>query len=155
LCRNPRLFEYPKAADTQLEIDDISISLFSVTRDDTLADEDDEFFADPGEELLTAESYELKFGAAMAPWDAVTRAFWEGIGWDISDGQGGELNCAHLFARQIIAVEGGLIEGARFTPDGTGRWYMNEPAEPIAGDAEIAARLQPEIDAFLARRRGP
>ena len=167
LCRNPRLWDYPQRSYTQQEIDEISISLFSITAADTIFEigdyfDDDQFdddqFEDDDEvdedtsDPQTADSYEANFGAASAPWDDSTRTFWEAIGWDLSDGRGKELICAHLFARQIIAVEGKLVEGARFSADGSGREYFGDADGEDGGDDVIAHRLQREVDAFLAKR---
>lgn len=119
LCRNPRLFDYPILYDTMVEIDAVSIRYFGMTFQETFADEDDEFTAEGGEELLTHETYEASFRPALLPWPDMGVVF-EVLGWDMSDGAGKELPCGHLFARQIIAVEGNLIDEATFYPDGSG-----------------------------------
>lgn len=152
LCRLGYLFDYPHVSTTMEEINRISVCLFSVTAADTLVDDDDTFTSDEGEEPLTPESYENMFSAALAPWDDRTKSFWEAISWDISDGKGNELNCTHLFARQIIAVTGNLIDGIRFTPDGTGRWYMDDVDDPEEVVQGLTERLQREVAAFLIKR---
>ena len=139
LCRNPRNFEYLAAGFTMEEVADISIRLFSITAWDTELDVDDEL------EGMTPAEYEANFQVTRLPWPE-SQPFWEALGWDISDGNGGELICAHLFARQIIATMGELVEGAKFTPDGSG-------VHGAVSDEDLETRLRDEADDFLKGRR--
>ena len=138
-----------------IEVNEASVRLFSITQGDTLVGEDD-VFENHGidEEPLTAETYEANFRAAMLPWPD-SQPFFEAIGWDISNGRGGELECAHFFARQIVALEGDLVEGVRFTPDGSGSWYCAEDDKILDSLTEerMAANLEREIAAFYRRQR--
>ena len=48
-------------------------------------------------------------------------AFWSKLGVDVTDGHGAPLQCLPRFERQLYAALKGLLPGARFTPEGTGR----------------------------------
>jgi hypothetical protein len=151
-CHQPDRWQYPTVIDTMAALDEVSIGLFSITRDDTRSEEGMEFTADEGEEPFTAEEYEERFNATRAPWPEA-RQFYEAIGWDLSDGHDGELICAHWFARQIIAATLGLVEGARLTPDGSGKWSTHDDDDETAtDDDDMAKRLENEVAAFLAKR---
>lgn len=143
LTRNPRNFEYPQTATTMQEIEAVAVSLFGVCHWGlTWIDEPDD---DPSER----DEWEGTFSVTLLPWPE-SRPFWEALGWDISDGRGGELISAHWFMRPIIAVEGGLDEDARYTPDGSG--VTTTDCDDDRGGA-LEDRLQAEASAFLSRRR--
>jgi hypothetical protein len=133
---------------TRRRIDEVSTSLFSLPHGATSYDcfewEDDD------EDRPTREQWDSLMSNAMRPYSQ-TEAFWtQAMGWDITDGQGGELKCAHWFAAQIIICETGLVEGVVFTPDGSGQ----EPAceGPALSEEEVAERLEDEVRAYLTRR---
>jgi hypothetical protein len=141
LCRSPRNFEYPTGSYTAAEIDEISVKLFGIRAWETFTTDDDP----------DKDEYEAQFNAARDLWPN-SRLYWEAIGWDISDGLGGELISAHLFARQIIATRLDLVDGAKFTPDGTGASNTDEWGDPIEPEQGLATRLQQEAAAFLRNR---
>lgn len=145
LCRNPRNFDYPQVSYSAEEIDKVSIGLFGIAEWATRWDDDDE---DAGGADVEAVEFEEQFAQTRMPWPDV-EPFWRAIGWDISDGQGGELISAHCFLRQIIAVAGDLVEGAKLTLDGSGTCDDEEPDEAPCG---IEERLKLEADAFVSRR---
>jgi hypothetical protein len=147
LCRNPRNFEYPQAAYTSAEIAEISIRLFGITEWDTLWDIPEE---GPLPDVSDEEAeYELQYEPTRLPFEQA-RIFWEAIGWDISDGARKELVSAHCFARQIIAVTRELVEGAAFTPDGSGRYAREDPG----AEEELEDRLLREAEQFMKGRGG-
>src|SRR3546814_10998413 len=74
--------------------------------------------------------------------------FWRAIGWDISDGAGHELICAHCFDRQIIAATGDLVEGACVNLDARGALTRAPVDEGALEDS-----LKREADAFIAKHR--
>ncbi len=85
----------------------------------------------------------------MKPFEEVEQ-FWTVLGWDITDGKGAELNCAFLFGRQIIAVEGRLVEGARFCSDGSGELADQDEND---GNDRLSAALEAEVKAWIAGRK--
>lgn len=132
---------------TRRRIDEVSISLFSLPHGETSYDcfewEDDE---DPP----TQEQWDTLMSNALRPYSE-TEQFWtQAMGWDITDGQGNELKCAHWFAAQIIICETGLVDGIAFTPDGNGKEPVYEGRE--LSEEELAERLEDEVRAFLTRR---
>src|SRR3546814_1757924 len=88
--------------------------------DDDDVDLDDDSYEDEIiDTAAEAEAWEEKFHATRLPWPQ-NEPFWRAIGWDISDGAGHELICAHCFDRQIIAATGDLVEGACVNLDARG-----------------------------------
>ena len=144
LTRNPRLFEYPASSTTMNEIRGIVVSLFGVC-DFHLAWEDE-----PDDDPEEKAAWENHFKVTELPWSQ-SAPFWEAIGWDISDGSGGELISAHWFMRAIIAAEGCLDPDARFTPDGSGTWPLWDDDDG-EHDQRLAETLEAEVNAFLRRR---
>ena len=108
MCRARVPFDPPHESETFRRIDEKSISLFGITLDDTIYDEDD-------------WDYEQRFSATWALWEQA-QTYWEAIGWDLTDGKGQPLRCHWCFERQIIACMFNLVKGTVFTPDGSGRW---------------------------------
>lgn len=157
LCRNPRNFDYPQSSYTAAELAEISIRLFGIPEWETwwhaptpeynFETGQYETINEDENERIEREEYEVQFHATRLAW-AEAEVFWEVIGWDLSDGDGGELLSAHCFARQIIAVTGELIEGAKFTIDGTGRW---EP-DDIDESESLEERLRREAEQFMIGR---
>jgi hypothetical protein len=133
---------------TRRRIDEVSISLFSLPHGGTSYDcfewdEDDE-------DRPTREQWDSLMANAMRPYSE-TEEFWtRAMGWDVTDGQGRELKCAHWFATQIIICETGLVQGVVFTPNGTGKEPVCEG--PELTEEELAERLEEEVRAFLTRR---
>lgn len=153
MCRAGTPFDPPNIAETTQRIDDVSIGLFGVTLEDTICHDYDEFPADDGEEPFTPEEYEKRFSATWAPWDQA-KPFWEAIGWDLTDGKGKPLKCHWCFERQIIACSFELVEGARFTPDGSGRW-QGAIAEEL-DERRLQAwteELRRQVQSFLEKKR--
>jgi hypothetical protein len=146
LCRNPQNFDYPQSSYTGTELAELSIRLFSIAQWDTIWESAE---MENERERLEREEYEAQFNATRLPWTEA-ETFWKAIGWDISDGHGGELICAHYFTRQIIVVTGDLVDGAKFTPDGTGRW---EPDDMTASES-LGERLRREAERFMIGRSG-
>lgn len=146
------------------EIDALSIRLFRITEWDTYFfeyesddgeeagvecwsndnEEEDETVSD--EELERWEQFDASLLNCSRHYDE-TKPFWELLGWDISDGKGEEMVCAHRFLRQILAVHSGIVEGAQFCPLADGKRILD------AQDVEsLEARLGAEAQAFYARR---
>jgi hypothetical protein len=130
------------------EIDRVSISLFSLS--DVDADYDDWDWEDDENPPSKAE-WDSLLSNAMKPYSE-TRPLWQALGWDITDGKDRELDCAHYFAKQIMLVESGWIEGAQFTPDGSGTELVYDDSDPT--EEELTERLEREAKAFLLRRNG-
>lgn len=157
LCRNPRNFDYPQSSYTAEELAEISIRLFGIPEWETWwpiptpeynpVTNNVEFTVEEERERIEREEYENQFGATKLPWQQA-KAFWNALGWDLSDGADAELICAHCFARQIIAVTGELVDGAKFTPDGSGRW---QPDDLDATDS-LEERLKREAEQFIIER---
>lgn len=72
------------------------------------------------------------------------------LGWDITDGAGNELQCAHFFARQILIAESGWIKGVKFMPDGSGRMPEEEMQE--LSEEELAANLNADTQEWTKDR---
>jgi len=106
-------------------VDKVSIALFSIGIPETYWELDGD--EDPEEEAEQAE-YEAQFQNVMKPY-RVTAPFWSALGWDITDGKGDELGSAIWFGRQIIALEGELVEGVKFHPYATGTLRDEEVEE--------------------------
>lgn len=176
LCRNQRNFDYPVSSDTQAKIDGASVRLFGITQLDTnweaerdrlyysddfddVEDVDDDDDADDVSDEEETETETVDYAAAETAWDLqfhvtslsfpASEPFWRAVGWDISDGAGKELLCAHLFDRQIIAAVGSLVSGARLSLDGSGRTELDDEHT----EANLADRLDREAQEFMARRR--
>jgi hypothetical protein len=132
---------------TRNRIDAVSVSLFGLPYGVTSYDWFD--WEEDGEEQPTEEQWEALLSNANRPYSE-TEQFWTALGWDITDGRGRELNCAHWFARQIIVCESGLVDGAVFTPDGTGKAPVYAGPEPT--EDELTERLEDEVRSFLMRR---
>jgi hypothetical protein len=128
------------------QIDRVSVSLFGLPYGVT--DYDCFEWSAEGEQP-TRQQWEALLSNANRPLSE-TEPFWTALGWDVTDGEGRELDCAHWFARQIIICETGLIEGVEFTLDGTGSEAVEEQGEP--SEEELAERLEAEVNAFLMRR---
>lgn len=124
-------------------IDKVSVSLFCIGPIETWWDQDEDA-------AFSEEEWELQFANVLRPYSEA-RPFWEAIGWDLSDGEGDELACAHWFGRQIIALEGGLVGSARFTPDGTGSLAEDEDADDPERWGE---GLLSEVEEWLKGRSG-
>ncbi len=150
LYAKPDCWDYPNSIETMAIVNEASAGLFAITHDDTLADEETVFLSDEGDEPFTLEEYEERFNATRAAWPEA-RTFFEAIGWDLSDGRGSQLICAPLFERQIIAVAFDLVDGAAFTPDGSGSWSGYDSDEPEDEEA-MAERLEREVAAFLTSK---
>lgn len=149
----PSSFDYYNVRQTMETIDRVSISLFSLSCHDTDYDcfewvDDDE--ADEGPP--TPEQWETMLSNALKPY-AETRPFWEALGWDITDGKGNDLRCAHYFAKQIIIAESGWVPDVRFTPDGSGAELPIEG--PELTEEELAERLEQEVRDFFLNRKYP
>lgn len=147
LCKSPSYFDDFNIRDTMWKIDQVSIALFSLSYYDTAYDE---FEWAEDEEAPTREQWETLMSNTMKPY-SVARPFWEAAGWDITDGNGQELQCAHYYTKQIIIAEFANVEGIELTPDGTGREQDDEQELP---EDELAERLDREAKAFLLRRNG-
>ena len=146
LCHVPKHFDYYNIGDTMERIDVVSVSLFSVSYDAT---DYDGFEWSDVEDAPSEAQWDGWLSNAMKPY-SVTRPFWEALGWDITDGKGRELNCAHYFTKQIIIAESGWVEGVQLTPDGSGK----EPAYegPELTEEELAQKLEREAQEFLLRQ---
>ena len=147
LCLNPRNFEYPTLSYTSEKINAVSVGLFGITEYDTYEDEldeDDEPEEDAGE-------YEQQYAVASLPWPQ-GETFWTFIGWDISDGKGQELICSHFFARQIIAVARELVDGAKFTPDGSGIAAYDFDGSLVEPEERWEQALQRQAERFLQEK---
>lgn len=146
LCRVPSYFDERNIWETLERIDAVSVGLFSLSYWCTGYDC---FEWDPDEDRPTREQWDQLLSNAMKPYSD-THGFWEAAGWDITDGKGRELECAHYFAKQIIVAEFGNVEGVELTPDGSG----SEPTYegPELTEDELAERLESEVQAFLLRR---
>lgn len=177
LCLNPRNFEYPQRSYTQSEVDEVSTKLFCITAWETGYDfvrytrfaqlgnafdneEEGEDLEEEDEDLDEDESdlddpdrviHEQQFHVTSMVWPT-SEPFWHAIGWDISDGRGGELICAHLFARQIIALEAKIHPAASFFPLANGAPLFDGWGEPIKQEDRLAATLEEQAKAFLERK---
>jgi hypothetical protein len=179
LCHMPHLWEHPYLRETQDKVDAVSTKLFCITalntkfygidrfshEDDLEEDEeeeeedtdgwseDDSFDIEEYRAELKAEeaSHEEKFQAVTMPWPA-SKPLWDVLGWDISDGKGNELICAHLFCRQIIAVEGSLIPGAHFCPEGDGLPAFDDEGRPIDREKAWASSLAADAERFMREK---
>lgn len=147
-CQVPSYFDDRNIRDTLYEIDRVSISFFCLSYND--ADYDDWDWEEDENPPSEAE-WETRLSNSMKPYSD-TQPFWEAIGWDITDGKGCELDCAHYFAKQIILAESGWLEGVEFTPNGSGSESVFDDEE--LDEEELAERLQEEVKAFLLRRNG-
>lgn len=110
---------------------------------------------EPDDDPTEKAEYEAQFAVCDLPF-AEAQGFWHFLGWDMSDGKGGELASAHWFMRQIIALVRGLDEDVVFTPDGSGKWPRLEDGDEDedAKMQRITARLAAEVEAFQQRRSG-
>jgi len=108
LCQVPSYFDERNIRETMERIDAVSIGLFSLSYFDT---DYDCFYWDDDEDPPSEERWDGLLSNALKPYGE-TEAFWRALGWDITDGRGRELDCAHYFARQTIIAESGWIEGA-------------------------------------------
>lgn len=144
--------QYRKSETTTLDNEAyaLSIRLFRIARWDTyieLEDVDDcDPTALPDEQVERIEQYNSLLPICEQMYDDV-RHIWESLGWDISDGNGNEMVGAHLFLRQILAVEAGVVEGAKFCPEGDGKpLYLDEYT--------MEEQLQAEAEAFMLGKSG-
>jgi hypothetical protein len=146
LCQVPSYFDERNIRETMERIDAVSIGLFSLSYFDT---DYDCFDWDDDEDPPSEERWDGLLSNALKPYGE-TEAFWRALGWDITDGRGRELDCAHYFARQTIIAESGWIEGVQLTPDGSGSEPVSEGSELT--EEELAERLEQEVRDFLLRR---
>ena len=143
MCLNGRNFEYPTASYTREKIDAVSVRLFAIAERHTWTDPDDP----------EAQDYENQFHSTRLTWPE-SEPFWTAIGWDISDGRGNELNCAYLFARQIIAVTGGLVDGAVLSLSGGAMAAYDDNGELIDADRRWCESLEEEAAQYLQSKGG-
>lgn len=147
LCQVPSYFDDRNIRETMERIDAVSIALFSLSH---FATGYDCFDWDADGETPTREQWELLLSNAVKPYPE-TRSFWEAAEWDITDGNGRELDCAHYFTKQIIVAEYGNIEGVELTADGSGRESASDG--PELTEEVLTERLEAEAAAFLWRHR--
>jgi hypothetical protein len=139
--------QYSKTEITTLddEANALSIRLFRISSCDTYIElvdvDDDDPTALADEQIKRIEQYEALLPICDKMYDEA-RHVWESLGWDISDGKGDELRGAHLFLRQILAVEAGVIEGAEFCPNGDGKPLYTD-------ESSLEGRLLAEAEAFM------
>lgn len=146
MVRSRDAFAPANVSATMERVWEISISLFSLCDYHTEWNDDWSDHDDPIE-------YEAAFLNVLRPYSEA-RPFWEALGWDISDGAGHELGCAHFFGRQIIALKRGDFENARFTLDGSGTFCWDGQQSEELDEEQLEARLKREADDFLAGRFG-
>ena len=144
ICQIRSYFDDKNFWSTMARINDVSVSLFSIpgyrTDYDDFVWDDDEGVRPP-----TRNEWDGLMEKSLQEFSD-TREFWEVIGWDITNGQNRELDCAHFFTRQIIVFESSWIEDISFTPDGSGTFEV-ETRE--LSEAELEQRLRREADDFL------
>lgn len=145
-CKSPSYFDERNKAETLEEIDRVSVGLFSLPYWLT---QYDHFIWDDVDDAPSEDEWETILWNAQRQYNDA-RQFWDALGWDLTDENGTELDCAHWFARQIILAESGWIEGVELTPDGSGSLDLQDN-EPLSED-ELAERLASEAQAFLLRR---
>ena len=149
LCRIPANFDDLSRSDTMIEIDNVSIQLFCIGQIETIWHIDDD---DGPDVRAEAAAYETQFDNVMRPY-AQSQPFWELLDWDITDGNGKELNCAVWFARQIIALEGSLVDGVCFKPDGSGDLAPSAADEDEEGELERwSEALEAQAQQFIKGR---
>jgi hypothetical protein len=146
MCGIASYFDDRNAAATYEKIDTVSVALFSLSYWCTAYDD---FAWDDDEARPSEEQWDAMLANAMKPYD-ITRPFWEALGWDITDGHGRELACAHFFAEQIIIAESGWIEGVQLSLDGSGTEPVHEG--PELSEEELTHRLACEAETFLLRQ---
>jgi hypothetical protein len=148
-CKVPSYFDDLNIRATMDEIDRVSISLFCLSYYETGYDLYDwEGDVDPP----SRDQWETWLWNSMRPYSE-SQPFWEALGWDITDGKGQELDCAHYFTKQIIIAESGWIEGIGLTLDGSGKEPVHANAAEELSEEELTERLEREVQAFLLRRR--
>jgi hypothetical protein len=145
-CKSRSYFDDRHKADTLAHINEVSESLFSLPY--WLTDYYDYDWSEADDPPMHAQ-WDTILANAERDFDEA-REFWEALGWDLSDEKGRELNCAHWFARQIIILESSWIDDVVLTPDGSGRFIVQDN-EPLDEDA-LAERLYREAEAFLLRQ---
>ena len=151
MCRTPGYFWDYRIRTSMDEIDRVSVALFSLPY---LATDYDDFDWSDDEDPPTQEQWDALMSNALRPYDEQASQFWlQGMRWDITDGKGRELACAHWFAKQIIIAESGWVEGVSLTADGSGFLpSASEEEEPPLSEGELEERLLREVRAFYTRR---
>lgn len=153
-------------------IDRVSVSLFGITQGDTervppayddFLTEDDRLalkhlallgtgnrfrYAEAPYDQAVAEhdEWEANFDVLYDDADPDDGEFWRILGVDVTDGSGEDLHCLHNFSRQLIVSAKGLLPGALFTPDGSGK--RGSPDAHAWG-----AALERAAQEFKARKR--
>lgn len=143
IFQHPHALSSERRIDTVQAIDDTSNSLFCVTEYDTWPEDDWD------DERLYA--HEAPYHVCDLPWGEA-RAFWEAIGWDISDGEGAEHPNVHYFARQIIAAVRGLMPEAKFCPAGDGKAAFDSWGDPLDSETTAEEKLKAEVARFFEKR---
>ena len=150
MCRARKPFDPPFADATFARLDEVSVSLFGITRFDTLCEEGDGWEWE-GDDALTQEEYLARFKATEVPWSEAA-SYWELLGWDLTDKFGNPLQCAWCFERQIISAKFGLNEGAKFTSDGSGTWGVGSSDDHESRLEAWREQLERDAIAFIQRR---
>lgn len=169
LSLNPHQHDPNMRTQLDEEADAVSIKLFGITKWDTYfdiyddsvedEDEDEDEDVDDTDPVLTddewqrLDQYLTSVSLCDQPFEN-SQAFWEAIGWDVSDGSGSEMLSADLFLRQILAVEAAIIEGAKFHPDANGKPLFDWHGNPMAKSMSFEEKLQAEAERFLIGRTG-
>ena len=151
MCRARRPFDPPLVEQTFDRLDEVSVSLFGITRFDTSC-EDEEDWEWEGENPLTREEYLARFKATEVDWEQAA-PYWEALGWDLTDENGKPLACAWCFERQIISTMFNLNEGANLTVDGSGTWVSDPSAESEERLEAWREQLEGEALAFNQKRQ--
>lgn len=139
--QNPLNHQHPDDMYLRELLYNTSNQLFCISENDTYLDD-----ADPRD----YDEYELNYDVCDLSAEEA-QPFWAAIGWDLMGPDGRELDVADRFKRQIIATMRGLVEGAKFCPDGNGKPAYSIFGERISGTEAFEQGLQADLEQWRTK----